>query len=113
MRIFRVLSYPATSMLLLAGIYTLIQVAPSNRMRVFAMLAMTAVGATELIYAAAHALGRSLAPESGLVPLLVGTGAILVGFSLLDGIATIPFVIGSLLFGFGLLLRIRPQPRPA
>jgi len=109
MRVFRLVSYPATLMLIVAAAYTMVRVNPSERASVFAMLSLTAVGATELVQAAVRLISRERFGSAGAASLVTGTGALVMGFAILDGLATIPFVIGSLLYGGGLLVRIRRQ----
>ena len=102
----RALSYPATLPLVLAAAYTWFAIAPELRLQSFAMLAMTAVGATELVLAAVSATRRRPRAEI-LSHVLVGVGGLVCGYALLEEYQPIALAAGALLFGFGILLRLR------
>ena len=111
MIIVRLLTYPATFMMLIAGLYVWIQVAPGSRAETFAMLALTAVGATEVVNALAQLVRRDGSRSKGATHVLTGGGSLLMAYALLANSAHAPFIAGGLLFTAGMLLLQRETLR--
>lgn len=100
----RLLTYPATLMIAIAGVYVAVRVAPGHRLQTFAMLAMTSVGITELVMAATRVGRGTTFGYLGVANVVTGLGALVVGYSLLGKVSAIPFGIGALLYAAGAII---------
>jgi hypothetical protein len=69
-------------------------------------LALTAIGASEL-YLALVAWRRQGSRIELSAHLLLAAGGLLMGYALLGGLRTIPFIVGSALFGAGIIVTTR------
>ena len=106
MRIRVIPTYPATLPVALAAGYTWFAIAPESRAQSFAMLAMTAVGAAEMVLAAVATLRRQSRTEVAS-HLLVGIGGLACGYAMLDDYRPVALAIGALIFVSGLIVRSR------
>ena len=101
----RLLSYPATPMLLLIALYTSFRPGAEGRVHTFALLAMSAIGATELVLGVVAAFRKDrLRPLRVASHGLSALGGLGLGYALLDGFNTAVFVAGALLLGSGLIM---------
>lgn len=110
----RLVTYPATLMIVIAAIYVWLRSAPGERLQTFAMLSLTAIGATELALAVIALLRRRARDGREIIAhLLAGAGALAMGYGLLDGLSTPFFVAGALVLGTGVILWRHSVPSSA
>jgi len=103
----RVLVHPALVMMALGAVYVALQIPPGDRLQFFTIIAMTAVGTTEL---AAAGVGYALKKQTSghaIAQLVTATGALLLAFAALGNISIVPWVIGAVIFALGGLLTLR------
>jgi peptidoglycan/LPS O-acetylase OafA/YrhL len=109
----RLVTYQATLMIVIAAIYVWLRSAPGERLQTFAMLSLTAIGATELALAVIALFRRRAQHGKQIIShLLAGAGALAMGYGLLDGVSMPFFVTGALLLGTGVILwqeSVRPS----
>ena len=106
MRIRTIPTYPGTLPVALAAGYAWFAIPPESRAQGFAMLAMTAVGAAELVLAAITTRQHRLRTEI-VSHLLVGVGGLTSGYALLDEYRPIALTVGALAFASGIIARSR------
>jgi len=98
--------YPATIMVVLAGIYAMLQPAGARSVT-FVLLAMGAIGATEVVLGLASAIsGNRNAMELGS-HFLMGVGALGVSFAQLNGTPAVVYMVSAAMLTVGLLLFAR------
>lgn len=97
-------AYPATVMLVAAGLFVVFKDGIEHRLQTFAMLSLTAVGVTELVFAVTSVTRRLESRRDSLGHLLLGTGALAMGYSLVGTpIAVTPFVAGAVVLSAALV----------
>lgn len=107
MKLTRPFSYAATPMIVVAAAVVLLRVPTGRKLDMFVMLAFASIGATELALALSALIHRPHSRAAALPRLLIGVGAFLMGYSMLNPISTIPFVGGALLYSSGILFTQR------
>lgn len=108
MRVFR---YPATPMLLIIIVYAFMRIPADERVRMVALLSMTAIGATELVLAAIVMIkDRSVRNAAFASHFFLAVGASTIGFALLEPTRTGLLALGSLLLASGLLVHQVTSP---
>jgi len=106
MRIRTIPTYPGTLPVALAAGYAWFAIPPESRAQSFAMLAMTAVGAAEMVLAAVTT-ARRLPRTEVASHLLMGVGGLTCGYALLDEYRPIALTVGALAFASGIIARSR------
>ena len=99
--------YPGTVMLILAAVYVLLRRDLTNPIQVFAMLALTAIGATELCLAILAVAGARATRRDAIHHALIGLGAAGMGYALLGTLDGVVFTAGALAFAFGMIMVTR------
>jgi hypothetical protein len=105
--VLRTLSHPAIIMMSFGGLYAGFQVPPGQRLGFFVVIAMTAVGATELVAAAVGLILTRTNPHQGYAHALTGMGACLIAFAALQEVRLLPWVVGCVVFALGGILTLR------
>ena len=103
----KLLASPIVLLTLIGGIYTLTRVPDGERARVFAMLALTTVGALELVAAASHAVRGMRSRAQFFAHVLTSIGSLLLGASLLANGNLLLQALGTVPFGSGMLIHAR------
>lgn len=104
MKFIRFFWSPGFLMLVIIGVYVLRRVAPDERARIFAILALTAFAAIELVTVGNLLLRKLWSGGSILAHSLNVSGSLLMAYSSLDETATIPLAAGALTFATGMIL---------
>ena len=105
--VLRTLSHPAMIMMSLGGLYALFQVPPGQRLIFFVVIAMTAVGATEIVGAAVGIALKRKTTGQGYAHAVTGIGAFLIAIAALQDVRLLPWVVGCVVFAVGGILTLR------
>lgn len=110
--VIRILIHPAVVIMAIGAVYVWLRLPSGERAEFFTVIAMTAVGASELV---AAGVGFALKRHSGLqrhAHLVTAVGALMVAFAALDGVRLVPWIVGGILLSVGGLITLRAATIP-